>query len=121
MKAVVITRSFKKSLYEKMKNSCKELPFKALKAGGFDGMMGSLKYLFVCCQFYKSFDWIINIDEDALVTDPSALLSLLTYMEKNRFDMCGMPDGGCSIRDHNPVAMQPFLIYLVKSLRKISF
>ncbi len=63
--------------------------------------------------FYKLLtldeDWIVNIDEDAFVTNPERLFSMLNFMEENNYVCSGMPDGGvCSHRFHNPVVPNAF-------------
>jgi GT2 family glycosyltransferase/tetratricopeptide (TPR) repeat protein len=54
-------------------------------------------------------DWIVNIDEDAFVLDPSRLLGLLKTMKEGGYAACGMPDGGVvPIRRHNPAVCNAF-------------
>ena len=65
-------------------------------------------------------DYVINIDEDAFVTDPQALADLLDYCIRNGIVNCGMPDGGVSrMRTHNPLVTNPFFnIFAIKELRE---
>jgi glycosyltransferase involved in cell wall biosynthesis len=50
-------------------------------------------------------DWVVNLDEDAFLLDPAALLGLLRRMAAEGFAACGVPDGGVvRTRRHNPVA-----------------
>lgn len=54
-------------------------------------------------------DWVVNIDEDAFVVSEQSLLDLLSFMQDNNLDFCGMPDGGAiSMRTHNPASMNAF-------------
>jgi len=54
-------------------------------------------------------DWVINIDEDAFLTNPKRLEDLLDYMEKEDYVCCGMPDGGVfPHRFHNPLVQNAF-------------
>lgn len=65
-------------------------------------------------------DWIINIDEDAFVVDNRRVDILLHYCAENDIDVCGYSDGGViSIRNHNPLVMNPFFnIIHTKALRE---
>jgi hypothetical protein len=63
-------------------------------------------------------DYVINIDEDAFISDKNALFSLLDYMIDNNYDNCGMPDGGVlPIRIHHPLVTNPF--FNIMNVRKI--
>lgn len=63
-------------------------------------------------------DWVINIDEDAFVLQPSRLVELVRYMDANRLAICGTPDGGVvPIRYHNPVGCNAF--FNVIDLRRV--
>lgn len=54
-------------------------------------------------------DIIINIDEDAFITDNQALKDLIEFTIDNKIINCGMPDGGVvDIRKHNPLVTNPF-------------
>ena len=65
-------------------------------------------------------DWVINIDEDAFVTNVDALVSLLDFCMGNGYVNCGMPDGGVvHLRDGNPLVTNPYLNILnTKALRE---
>ena len=65
-------------------------------------------------------DWVINIDEDAFVTNVDALVSLLDFCMENGYVNCGMPDGGVvHLRDGNPLVTNPYLNILnTKALRE---
>lgn len=65
-------------------------------------------------------DWVINIDEDAFVSDIDALKRLLAYCRENGYLNCGMPDGGVvHLRDGNPLVTNPYFnIFCTKSLRE---
>lgn len=52
---------------------------------------------------------IVNIDEDAFVTDIEALRRLIAHVVNEGFVNCGMPDGGVlPIRGHHPLVTNPF-------------
>jgi hypothetical protein len=63
-------------------------------------------------------DWVINLDEDAFVLDPTRLLDLVRALEQCGYAACGMPDGGVvPIRRHNPVACNAY--FNVFDLRRV--
>lgn len=66
-------------------------------------------------------DWVINIDEDAFVTNVEALEDLIDYCMDNGFVNCGMPDGGIvHLRDGNPMVTNPYFnIFHTQAVRKI--
>ena len=107
-KAIIVTRALNDVLYDRFKKTCK-LDFDMIQAKNFNGYIESVDYLFYCFSFFKDYEWIINIDEDSLIIDNNAILELIDYMEKEKYDYCGMPDGGvCKLRFHNPYALNPF-------------
>lgn len=65
-------------------------------------------------------DWVINIDEDAFVSDVDALRRLVDYCMANDYVNCGMPDGGVvHLRDGNPMVTNPYLNILnTRALRE---
>ena len=65
-------------------------------------------------------DWVINIDEDAFVSDLNSLKSLITYCVEHGYDNCGMPDGGVvHLRDGNPLVTNPYFNILnTKAIRE---
>lgn len=69
----------------------------------------------------ESADFVINIDEDAFVTDVRALRSLLEHVMKEGFVNCGMPDGGVvPIRHHHPLVTNPFFTIMnTAEIRKL--
>lgn len=66
------------------------------------------------------YDWIINIDDDAFVTNIEGIYKLLKYMDDNNYDYCGMADGGffgCRLTG-NPCSMNPFFnIFNLKNIK----
>lgn len=58
-------------------------------------------------------DWLVHVDVDALLIDPSRVTSLIQHMKLQGFVCAGMPDGGAVwIRDHNPVACNAFFLII---------
>jgi hypothetical protein len=54
-------------------------------------------------------DYVINLDEDAFVTDNAAMVELLDHVIEHGYVNCGMPDGGVvTTRHHNPWVTNPF-------------
>jgi hypothetical protein len=77
------------------------------------------KYVDQCLQDFKDYDWVINVDDDAFVTNPKALYDLLDYMDRENYDYCGMPDGlTYTPRDiFHPASCNPFFnIFHVKRI-----
>lgn len=66
-------------------------------------------------------DWVVNIDEDAFLLAPNALLDLIYLMDQRGYAACGMPDGGVvPIRRHNPVACNAFFnVFDMRRVRKV--
>lgn len=66
-------------------------------------------------------DWVINIDEDAFVTDNQALIELLTFTIDQDLINVGMPDGGVvPVRVHHPAVTNPFFNILnTKKIRQL--
>ena len=65
-------------------------------------------------------DWVINIDEDAFVSNIGAMERLIGYCIANEYVNCGMPDGGVvHLRDGNPLVTNPYFNILnTKALRE---
>ncbi len=65
-------------------------------------------------------DWVINIDEDAFVTENGAIERLMEYMMENDIVCCGMPDGDVlPIRIGNPIVLNPFFnVINLKAIRE---
>jgi hypothetical protein len=65
-------------------------------------------------------DWVINIDEDAFISNIDALQRLIGYCMENGYVNCGMPDGGVvHLRDGNPLVTNPYLNILhTKAIRE---
>lgn len=111
-KIIIATRSFNRQLYRYSQMSI-NLPYKRYRLVNTSADGYILKLLSLDA------DWVINIDEDAFVTDETKIVKLIHYMKENNFDICGYPDGGIiRIRQHNPLVMNPFFnIINIKSLR----
>ncbi len=54
-------------------------------------------------------DFVVNLDEDCFVSNPSRIIDLVLYMNDNGYHIAGMPDGGvCEHRFHNPLIPNAF-------------
>lgn len=64
-------------------------------------------------------DWVVNLDDDAFVTDKAALMSLVSFMQDEGFDYCGVSDGGViPHRNNSPLVVNPFFnIFHVAKIR----
>lgn len=110
----IYTRSMNDVLYHKSMALC-SLPYKKvrLQNTSADG------YLYQVIADEEA-DWVINIDEDAFVSNVGALERLIEYCMENGYVNCGMPDGGVvHLRDGNPLVTNPYLNILnTKALRE---
>lgn len=112
-RVVIVTRSMNPKMYEASQKTI-TLPYKRVRLLNTSAVGYLRKMLRVKA------DYIINIDEDAFVTDHERLVGLLNYCIDNNIDMCGLPDGGVvATRRHNPLVVNPFFnIVNVRKLRK---
>jgi len=118
MKALIVTRFSNEILYNRM-ISTNKTSFECVKAENFHGRNGSVDYLFYCFSFFNDYDFIINVDEDAFFTNNEEFELLLNYMNDQKIDVCGIPDGGqCIHRFHNPLTMNPFFNIFSKEFCK---
>lgn len=107
-KAVIVTRHSIVELYEKnVNNFLAGIPYPKMiyqnpPAGDYIWN--------IINQFKGEYDWVINIDDDAFLADPSAIYELMVYMRDEGYAYCGMPDGlTYTPRDiFNPASMNPF-------------
>lgn len=54
-------------------------------------------------------DVVINVDEDAYISDPQRVLDLASVVVSGGYATCGIPDGGAiSHRTFNPITTNPF-------------
>lgn len=114
MKIAIYTRSMNYDLFQ-LSSSSVSLPYKR-KRYTFTSADG---YLYD--RIVKSgAEIIINLDEDAFITDNEKLKKLIEYVIDNEYVNCGMPDGGVvDIRKHNPLVTNPFFNILnVKEIQK---
>ncbi len=114
MKIEVYTRSMNHQLYRLSQSTIllpynrKRLLFTSADGFFYDNIMNSKA------------DIIINIDEDAFITDNKILKNLLEYVIDNDYINCGVPDGGViPIRKHNPLVTNPFFnIFNVSKIKE---
>lgn len=107
-KAVIVTRHSIAELYEKNVNAfLAGIPYPKMV---FQNPPAGDYVWHIITQFRADYDWVINIDDDAFLSDPSAIYKLLVYMRDNQYAYCGMPDGlTYTPRDiFNPASMNPF-------------
>lgn len=99
----IFTRSMNPILY-RAAMSFIDLPYPKVRVTG----ASSLGYLLQVIED-ETADVAINIDEDAFVTDPAALRSLISHVIEGDYANCGMPDGGVvPIRHHHPRVTNPY-------------
>lgn len=99
---VIATRSTNDELY-KLSGELLDLPFERVRFTE----TSAEEYFYKITQLDA--DWVINLDEDVFVIDPTKILGLLEYMKQSNYVCCGVPDGGViAIRFHNPVVPNAF-------------
>ena len=78
-------------------------------------------YWFILTSEWKNVKWVIHLDEDNFVFDLKRLYNLVKYMEREDYDVAGIPDGGVSsIRGANPLSINPFLaIFNYKKIKPL--
>ena len=99
----IYTRSMNRVLYHKAMSLC-PLPYPRVRLQGTsaDG------YLYQLIADDEA-DWVVNIDEDAFISNPVALQQLIDYCIVHGYENCGMPDGGVvHLRDGNPLVTNPY-------------
>lgn len=77
---------------------------------GTTGMfaMNSIIYMMEMLQ-HKDIDWLIMIDEDAIMIDFENIMDLINHMNEYDFLACGMQDGGVNpIRKQSPIAINTY-------------
>ena len=116
-KIKIFTRSFSLEMYENAKILFKDLGFPCVRL--VDQMADGYFYTILKD---KNCDIAINIDEDAFVISPQAILSLIEYVIINNIANAGCPDGGIGApRIGNPVITNPFFnIFNLKLIRSIN-
>lgn len=99
----IYTRSMSTELYRRA-ISFVDLPYPKERVVGST----SLSYLLDIIHDLDA-DVVINVDEDAFVTDVPAVARLVEHVIERGFVNCGMPDGGVvPIRHHHPLVTNPF-------------
>lgn len=107
-KAVIVTRHSIAALYEKNVNAfLADIPYPKLV---YQNPPAGNYVWNIITQLKDEYDWVINIDDDAFLSDPSAIYDLMVYMKQSGYAYCGMPDGlTFTPRDiFNPASMNPF-------------
>ncbi len=117
MPTQIFTRSANENLY---KLSCDFLPphVERFRCVNFNHWQDANNYLHYILN--NGADWVVNIDEDAFVTNWRAIVDMIEYMKAYGYEYAGMPDGGvCHHRIHSWIACNPFFnIFNARALRE---
>lgn len=99
----IFTRSFSLELYSLSRTLYEglEIPIVRLTDKTADGYFFSILKDTEC-------DVAINIDEDAFLINPDALLELVNFVVEHNYANVGCPDGGMALRIFNPIITNPF-------------
>lgn len=108
----IYTRSFSLELYRYAKGlfEIQNIPIVRLTDQSADGYFYTILKDTDC-------DIAVNIDEDAFVINPEAILDLAEYMLANGYANCGVSDGDINVRNLNPIVTNPF--FNILDLNKI--
>ena len=109
----IFTRSFSLELYTLSRTLYEglEIPIVRLTDKTADGYFFSILNDMEC-------DVAINIDEDAFLINPDALLELVDFVVEHNYANAGCPDGGMALRIFNSIITNPFSnIFNIKLIR----
>lgn len=114
----IFTRSFSLELYRQAQvlfTNLVDIPVVRLTDQTADG------YFYTILKD-KSCDIAINIDEDAFLVNPQAMLDLVEFVVENEYANAGCPDGGGGCpRGGNPLVTNPFFNILNLDLIRTKF
>ncbi len=109
----IVTRSMNYDLYIESKTITDVLPYQRTR------LLGTTADGYIYSLLRRSADWIINLDEDAFITDIDELEALLQYCIDNGYGNCGMPEGGVHLKNNSPIVTNPFFnIMDIASMRE---
>ena len=113
-KVAFATRSMSPDLFDLCKNLVSNLGLEHYKLENTEAD----EYLYKLLSLDA--DVIINIDEDAFVTNPRRLVEHVEFMIQEKYVCSGMPDGGvCPHRFHNPLVQNAFFNVIdIEEIRK---
>ena len=111
-RVVITTRSMDDELYALAAALFPEHPSRRLVGRSAEGYLEEVLAL-------KEADWVLNIDEDAFVTDRDAVSDLIELMDREGYDYCGVSDGGViPHRNNSPLVVNPFFnVFHVAGIR----
>ena len=112
-RTVVVTRSMDDELYSLASSLFPDLPRRRLVGRSAEGYLEEILSI-------EDADWVINLDEDAFVTDMAGVLGLIDHMRAEGYDYCGVPDGGSiDHRTNSPLVVNPFFnVFNVARIRE---
>ncbi|MFZ2282384.1 MAG: hypothetical protein WAV86_00760 [Lutibacter sp.] len=108
-KIALITTVGNISLYKRTVSFFPE-NIKLFAIDGTDGLFGlnSIKFMFKKLKNHK-IKWLILADEDVIFINSSIVFDIISNLEEEKIDVCGIRDGGMlSWRDKNPYLPNPF-------------
>ena len=120
--AVIVTRHSDVTLYGKCAAFLAHIPYPriVIKNPRPDEYMDRILGLTERNDF-ESYDWIINVDDDAFLWNPARLWALMAHMERTGHHYCGMSDGlTLTPREWgNPASMNPFFnVFHMSAIRE---
>lgn len=117
MNIQIFTRTLNPTLYA-ISNEFLPKNIERVKCTQFNLWEDASNYLYLILTMGN--DWVINLDEDAFVTDWSSIIDIIKFMDENGIEYCGMPDGGvCHHRSNSWIVCNPFFnIFNVRAIRR---
>lgn len=118
MRVQVFTRSFNNELYGMMREFIPD-QIECVRCEGFDKWFHARDYLYHVIE--NAAEWVVNLDEDAFVSNWAAIEGIIGHMKNNGYDYAGHPDGGAVIshRCFDWVTMNPFFtIFNAQKIRE---
>jgi hypothetical protein len=116
--AVIVTRHSDVVLYGKCATFLAHIPYPriVIKNPRPDEYMDRM------FKDFESYDWIINVDDDAFLWNPARLWALMAHMERTGHHYCGMSDGlTFTPREWgNPASMNPYFnVFHMSAIREL--
>lgn len=114
----IYTRSNNNDLYRRMREFIPQ-HIEAVECTQFQEWWYARDYLHHILQ--SDADWVVNVDNDAFITDWEQVEQIISHMDKNDYHYAGMPDGGvCPHRCRSWVVMNPFFnVFHVKQMKAV--
>lgn len=115
MKIKFFTNSTHSDIQEVQSNCIKKF-FPECKQHLIDGRVGWFLTWYKWLDDFKDDDseWFIHVDEDCFITSREEIIKTIEKMQTEGYDIAGPPDGHCSYRGANHMALNQFFMIVNK-------